>query len=133
MDNDKLVEVNSLFEEVAKQDGFYSRKLMEEIAGKGSIKEKFSKINGVLNGEYFQYNRNGTFNIKTYIDGVIPLTELEIKSKNLKEEWNKSINDEIRKLKIIDDLISEISGIFLLVQMENSKIDYYSKFSCKGL
>lgn len=95
--------------------------------GKGSIKEKFNKVNGVLNGEYIEYNRNGTFNIKTYIDGVIPLTELEIKSKNLKEEWNKSINDEIRKLKIIDDLISEISGIFLLVQMENSKIDYYSK------
>lgn len=95
--------------------------------GKGSIKEKFNKVNGVLNGEYIEYNRNGTFNIKTYIDGVIPLTELEIKSKNLEEEWNKSINDEIRKLKIIDDLISEISGIFLLVQMENSKIDYYSK------
>ncbi|MDO8603200.1 MAG: vitamin B12-dependent ribonucleotide reductase [Candidatus Omnitrophota bacterium] len=39
MDNDKLIEVNSLFEEVAKKEGFYSRKLMEEIAAKGSIKE----------------------------------------------------------------------------------------------
>ena len=38
--------------------------------GKGSIKEKFSKINGVLNGDYIEYNRNGTFNIKTYKDGV---------------------------------------------------------------
>ncbi|MCX5693241.1 MAG: TSCPD domain-containing protein [Candidatus Omnitrophica bacterium] len=50
MDNDKLVEVNTLFEEVAKRDGFYSRKLMEEIAEKGSIKdiedvpEKYRKI-----------------------------------------------------------------------------------------
>jgi len=50
MDNDKLVEVNALFEEVAKRDGFYSRKLMEEIAEKGSIKdiedvpEKYKKI-----------------------------------------------------------------------------------------
>ncbi|PIP67618.1 MAG: ribonucleoside-diphosphate reductase, adenosylcobalamin-dependent [Candidatus Omnitrophica bacterium CG22_combo_CG10-13_8_21_14_all_43_16] len=50
MDNDKLIEVNSLFEEVAKQEGFYSRKLMEEIAAKGSIKdveavpEKYKKI-----------------------------------------------------------------------------------------
>jgi len=50
MDNDKLVEVNSLFEEIAKREGFYSRKLMEEIAEKGSIKdipevpEKYKKI-----------------------------------------------------------------------------------------
>ena len=95
--------------------------------GKGSIKEKFSKINGVLNGEYIEYNRNGTFNIKTYINGVIPLTEEQILIKNREEEINKNINVEISKLKIIDDLISEISGIFLLVQMENSKIDYYSK------
>jgi len=94
--------------------------------GKGSIKEKFSKINGVLNGEYVQYNRNGTFNIKTYIDGFIQLTEEEILIKNREEEINKNIKVEISKLKIIDDLISEVSGIFLLVQMENSKIDYYS-------
>jgi len=95
--------------------------------GKGSIKEKFSKINGVLNGEYVEYNRNGTFNIKTYINGVIQLTEKEILLKNEAEEINKNIKVEISKLKIIDDLISEISGIFLLVQMENSKIDNYSK------
>jgi len=50
MDNDKLIEVNALFEEVSKKDGFYSRKLMEEIAEKGSIKdvedvpEKYKKI-----------------------------------------------------------------------------------------
>jgi hypothetical protein len=94
--------------------------------GKGSIKEKFSKINGVLNGEYVEYNRNGTFNIKTYIDGVIPLTKEEILIKNQEEEINNNIKVEISKLKIIDDLISEISGIFLLVQMENYKIDYYS-------
>ncbi|MDP8230329.1 MAG: vitamin B12-dependent ribonucleotide reductase [Candidatus Gorgyraea atricola] len=50
MDNDKLIEVNSLFEEIAKREGFYSRKLMEEIADKGSVKdvkdvpEKYRKI-----------------------------------------------------------------------------------------
>ncbi|OIO34792.1 MAG: ribonucleoside-diphosphate reductase, adenosylcobalamin-dependent [Candidatus Omnitrophica bacterium CG1_02_40_15] len=50
MDNDKLIEVNPLFEEVAKKDGFYSRKLMDEIAEKGSIKdieavpEKYKRI-----------------------------------------------------------------------------------------
>jgi ribonucleoside-diphosphate reductase alpha chain len=50
MDNDKLVEVNPLFEEVAKREGFYSRKLMEVVAERGSIKdiddvpEKYKKI-----------------------------------------------------------------------------------------
>ena len=39
MDNDKLVEVNPYFEEVAKKDGFYSKELMEKIAQKGSLKE----------------------------------------------------------------------------------------------
>jgi len=50
MDNDKLIEANPLFEEIAKREGFYSRKLMETIADKGSIKdikevpEKYRKI-----------------------------------------------------------------------------------------
>ncbi len=37
MDNDKLVEVDPLFEEIAKERGFYSRQLMEKIAEKSSI------------------------------------------------------------------------------------------------
>jgi len=50
MDNDKLIEANPLFEEIAKRDGFYSRELMEKIADKGSVKdidevpEKYKKI-----------------------------------------------------------------------------------------
>ncbi len=43
MDNDKLVEVNPYFEEVANDRRFYSRELMDEIAKKGSIK-KFKQI-----------------------------------------------------------------------------------------
>jgi len=39
MDNDKLIEADPVFEEIAKEKGFYSRKLMEEIAEKGSIEE----------------------------------------------------------------------------------------------
>ncbi|MBU4149162.1 MAG: TSCPD domain-containing protein, partial [Candidatus Omnitrophica bacterium] len=39
MDNNKLIEVNALFEEVAKKEGFYSRKLMEEIVEKGSVRD----------------------------------------------------------------------------------------------
>jgi len=37
MDNDKLVEVDPLFEEVARARGFYSRQLMEKIAENASI------------------------------------------------------------------------------------------------
>lgn len=39
MDNDKLVEVDPLFEEVAKERGFYSRELMEKIAESSSIQD----------------------------------------------------------------------------------------------
>ncbi len=37
MDNDKLVEVDPLFEEIARERGFYSRQLMEKIADSTSI------------------------------------------------------------------------------------------------
>jgi ribonucleoside-diphosphate reductase alpha chain len=39
MDNDKLVEVDSIFEAIAKERGFYSRELMEKIAEDSSIQE----------------------------------------------------------------------------------------------
>jgi ribonucleoside-diphosphate reductase alpha chain len=39
MDNDKLVEVEPLFEQIAHQRGFYSSQLMEKIAQNASIKE----------------------------------------------------------------------------------------------
>ncbi|RLG91988.1 MAG: ribonucleotide-diphosphate reductase subunit alpha [Candidatus Hecatellales archaeon] len=39
LEGTKLVEVNSLFEEVAKKEGFYSKELMEKIALKGSIRD----------------------------------------------------------------------------------------------
>ncbi|MFH0935773.1 MAG: vitamin B12-dependent ribonucleotide reductase [Candidatus Omnitrophota bacterium] len=39
MDNDKLVEVDSLFEEVAREKGFYSRELMGKIAESSSIQK----------------------------------------------------------------------------------------------
>lgn len=37
MDNDKLVEVDPLFEEIAQERGFYSKKLMEKVAESGSL------------------------------------------------------------------------------------------------
>ncbi|MBU1727252.1 MAG: vitamin B12-dependent ribonucleotide reductase [Candidatus Omnitrophica bacterium] len=39
MDNDKLVEVDPLFEKIAKERGFYSRKLMEKIAETASLRD----------------------------------------------------------------------------------------------
>ena len=39
MDQDKLIEVDPVFEETAKKRGFYSRELMEKIAECGSLKE----------------------------------------------------------------------------------------------
>jgi len=39
MDNDKLVEVDNVFEEVAKERGFYSKQLMDKIAEAGGIQQ----------------------------------------------------------------------------------------------
>ena len=39
MDNDRLVEVNPYFEAAAKEKGFYSQELMDEIAEKGTLRE----------------------------------------------------------------------------------------------
>jgi ribonucleoside-diphosphate reductase alpha chain len=39
MDSDKLLEVNPLFEKVAREKGFYSHDLMDAIAKKGSIRD----------------------------------------------------------------------------------------------
>lgn len=95
--------------------------------GKGPIKEEFSKIKGLLNGEYIKYNRNGTFELKTYKDGLICLTDEQILENKKREEQHKKIDVEIMKLSVIDEMISEITGLHLLVQMENSTIDYYAE------
>lgn len=39
MDNDKLLEVNKYFKSIAEEEGFYSKELMERIAGSGHIKD----------------------------------------------------------------------------------------------
>ncbi len=38
LDNDRLIEVNPLFEDVARREGFYSEELMKELARQGTIK-----------------------------------------------------------------------------------------------
>ncbi|MFO8057140.1 MAG: vitamin B12-dependent ribonucleotide reductase [bacterium] len=39
MDNDELAEVNPYFEEVAREQGFYSEELMKEVARSGSVRD----------------------------------------------------------------------------------------------
>jgi len=39
LDDDELLEVNQLFEEVAKREGFYSEELMRELASRGGLRE----------------------------------------------------------------------------------------------
>ena len=39
MDNDELLEVNPIFEQVARERGFYSRELMDAVARNGSIRD----------------------------------------------------------------------------------------------
>ena len=39
LDNNKLIEVHPLFEDIAKQRGFYSEALMQEIAEKGTVQD----------------------------------------------------------------------------------------------
>jgi hypothetical protein len=94
--------------------------------GKGSIKEEFSKINGVLTGDYINYNRNGTFQKKTYKDGVICLTDEQKQESKRKEEKYNNIEEKIAKLKIIDNLFLQIPINLILVQLENPTLDYYS-------
>jgi ribonucleoside-diphosphate reductase alpha chain len=40
MDGDKLLETNPLFEQMARERGFYSEALLKEIAAKGSVKDR---------------------------------------------------------------------------------------------
>jgi len=44
MDNDRLLEANPFFEAVARNQGFHSRELMEELAKKGSLKHIDSDV-----------------------------------------------------------------------------------------
>jgi hypothetical protein len=97
--------------------------------GKGLIKDKFNKVNGKLHGEYLVYDRFGEVNVKNYDNGLEIMSEKEVLQKIQKiqkEQIATNIEVEINYLKKIDDTISEITGIDLLVQMENSKIKSYA-------
>lgn len=101
--------------------------------GKGAIKEQFVKINGVVDGEFIAYERNGTYRKIHYKNGEICLTEEEQLEKKRQGEINKVIQQQIDDLLILDNLIVEITIIPLLMQMDNRTIEIYTRWICNKL
>jgi hypothetical protein len=101
--------------------------------GKGAIKEQFVKINGLIDGEFFVYERNGTYLKKHYENGEICLTEEEQQEKKRQDEINKVIQQQIDDLLNLDNLIVEITNIPQLMQMDNRTIEIYTRWICTKL
>lgn len=101
--------------------------------GEGAIKEQFVKINGVLDGEFIAYERNGSYHKKHYKNGEICLTEEEQLEKNRLEKINKVIHEQIDDFLVLDSLIVKIIHIPLLMQMDNRTIEIYTRWICNKL
>ena len=104
--------------------------------GKGLIKEKFNKVNGVLNGDYIKYNLSGGILSKDYyLDGVIITMKEKERINNEKENIRISnYNEKINKLLEIDNLLSDNLDNNLIIQMNNDKLievadSIYERFS----
>ena len=101
--------------------------------GKGALKEQFFKINGLIDGEFFVYERNGTYRKKHYENGEVCLTEEEQQEKKRQDEINKAIQQQIDDLLNLDNLIVEITNIPQLMQMDNRTIEIYTRWICAKL
>ena len=107
--------------------------------GKGSIKEKFSKINGVLKGDYLKYKESGEIlSTDYYHDGhIITLDEkqrIDDKKRrienNEKEKTLIEFKRNICKLIEIDKTIFDVAYGNLIVQMTNvTLLDFSNKLS----
>ena len=64
MDNNKLIEVNPLFEEIAKERGFYSVELMEKIAEHGTLHDLHEVPEDVRNVFVTAHDINPEFHIR---------------------------------------------------------------------
>jgi antitoxin component YwqK of YwqJK toxin-antitoxin module len=86
--------------------------------GKGSIKEKFSKINGVLNGEYFKYEVSGEIlSTDYYHDGhIITLDEKQ----RIDDEKRRIENNE--KEKTLNEYKNKIFKLIEIDKIEASPI-----------
>ena len=107
--------------------------------GKGSIKEKFSKINGVLKGDYLKYKESGEIlSTDYYHDGhIITLDEKQRIDDNKrrienneKEKTLIEFKRNICKLIEIDKTIFDVAYGNLIVQMTNvTLLDFSKKLS----
>lgn len=96
--------------------------------GKGTIKEQFTKTNGLIHGEYVEYDRNGEYQKNEYIKGERCLTSEEKQQKEIQDEINKKVQDQIDNFLVLDNLVSKITHIPHLMQMENLTIEIYTKW-----
>ena len=96
--------------------------------GKGTIKEQFTKLNGLIDGEYIEYGRNGEYQKNEYIKGERCLTSEEKQQKEIQDEINKKVQDQIDNFLVLDNLVSKITHIPHLMQMENLTIEIYTKW-----
>lgn len=104
--------------------------------GKGTLKEKFIKVNGVLHGEYFKYDESGNILYKDYYhDGhIITLDEKQriddekrrIENSNKEKSLNEYKNN-ICKLIEIDKIIFDVAYGNLIVQMTNATLLDFSR------
>ncbi len=96
--------------------------------GKGALKEQFFKINGLIDGEFISYERNGTYQKKQYKNGEICLTVEEQLEKDRQDEINKTIQEQIDNLLVLDNLIVKLIHIPFLMQMENLTVEICAKW-----
>ena len=91
----------------------------------GKLKEKFNKLNGILNGEYYKLDESGKIlSLELYHNGQI-ISENSQKEKALNEYHNK-----ITKLIEIDKIISDVVSWYLIIQMTNDTLlDFSGKLS----
>ena len=97
--------------------------------GKGKLKEKFIKVNGVLHGEYFKYDELGKIlSTDYYHDGhIITLDEKQRIENNEKEKTVNDYNNKICKLIEIDKTIFDVAYGNLIVQMTNATLLDFSR------
>lgn len=103
----ELLEVNPLFEEIAKDRGFYSKKIMEEVAEKGSIQE----IRGIPKD----------------------VKRLFVTSLDITPEWHIKIQAAFQKY--VDNAVSKTINFPFSASIEDVERAYMlsHKLNCKGI
>jgi hypothetical protein len=102
----------------------------------GKLKEKFKKVNGIINAEYYKYDESGEIlSTDLYHNGhIISIEEKERiedeKRRKQNSEEEKTLNEyknKICKLIEIDKTISDVAYGNLIVQMTNATLLDFSR------